>query len=86
MPRLSELQEMDDKQLNESLDSQFYTEAPSKKGEEYNKSSLISFFFSELTSKLFHRVSWTFCWFVMILNVVPKTGGIIAFEVRERNP
>ena len=29
MPRLPELQEMDDKQLNESL-SQFYTEAPSK--------------------------------------------------------
>ena len=29
MPRLLELQEMDDKQLNESL-SQFYTEAPSK--------------------------------------------------------
>ena len=29
MPRLPELQEMDDKQLNESL-SLFYTEAPSK--------------------------------------------------------
>ena len=29
MPCLPELQEMDDKQLNESL-SQFYTEAPSK--------------------------------------------------------
>ena len=50
MPRLPELQEMDDKQLNESL-SLFYIEAPSKKGEEYSKSSLISFFFffSELT-------------------------------------
>ena len=48
VPRLPELQEMDDKQLNESL-SQFYTEAPSKKGEEYSKSSLISFFFSKLT-------------------------------------
>ena len=35
---------MDDKQLNESL-SLFYIEAPSKKGEEYSKSSLISFFF-----------------------------------------
>ena len=33
------------KQLNESL-SQIYTYAPSKKGEEYTKSSLISFFFS----------------------------------------
>ena len=44
VPRLPELQEMDDKQLNESL-SLFYTEAPSKKGEEYSKSSLISFFF-----------------------------------------
>ena len=48
MPGLPELQEMDDKQLNESL-SLFYTEAPSKKGEEYSKSSLVSFFFSELT-------------------------------------
>ena len=49
MPRLPELQEMDDKQLNKSL-SLFYTKAPSKKGEEYSKSSLISFFvFSELT-------------------------------------
>ena len=38
---------MDDKQLNESL-SLFYTEVPSKKGEEYRKWSLISFF-SELT-------------------------------------
>ena len=47
MPRLPELQEMDDKQLNESL-SLFYTEVPSKKGEEYRKWSLISFF-SELT-------------------------------------
>ena len=49
MPRLPELQEMDDKQLNESL-SLFYFEAPSKHGEKYSKSSLISFlFFSELT-------------------------------------
>ena len=54
MPRLPELQEMDDKQLNESL-SQFYTEAPSKKGEEYSKSSLISFFFLNLLAKLFRR-------------------------------
>ena len=53
MPRLPELQEMDDKQLNESL-SLFYTEAPSKKGEEYSKSSLISFFFFlNLLGKLF---------------------------------
>ena len=35
---------MDDKQLNESL-SLFYTDVPSKKGEEYRKWSLISFFF-----------------------------------------
>ena len=51
MPRLPELQEMENNQLNESP-SLFYTEAPSKKGEEYSKSSLISFFlffFSELT-------------------------------------
>ena len=47
MPRLPELQEMDNKQLNESL-SQFSTEGPSKKDEEYSKSSPISFF-SELT-------------------------------------
>ena len=56
MPRLPELQEMDDKQLNESL-SQFYTEAPNKKGEEYSKSSLISFFFLNLLAKLFRRES-----------------------------
>ena len=43
MPRLPELQEMDNKQLNESL-SQFYTEGPGKKDEEYSKSSPISFF------------------------------------------
>ena len=49
MPCLPELQEMDNKQLNERL-SQFYTEAPSKKCEEYGKSSLISFF-SELSGK-----------------------------------
>ena len=54
MPRLPELQEMDDKQLNESL-SLFYTEAPSKKGEEYSKSSLISFFFLNLLAKLFRK-------------------------------
>ena len=41
------IQEMDNKQLNESL-SQFYTEGSSKKDEEYSKSSPISFF-SELT-------------------------------------
>ena len=45
---------MNDKQLNESL-SQFYTEAPSKKGEEYSKLSLISFFFLNLLAKLFRR-------------------------------
>ena len=57
MPRLPELQEMDDKQLNESL-SLFYTEAPSKKGEEYSKSSLISFFvffLQNLLAKLFRK-------------------------------
>ena len=53
MPRLPELQEMDDKQLNESL-SKFYTEAPSKNGEEYSKSSLISFFLN-LLAKLFGK-------------------------------
>ena len=56
MPRLPELKEMDDKQLNESL-SLFYIEAPSKKGEEYSKSSLISFFFFflNLLAKLFRK-------------------------------
>ena len=68
MPGLPELQEMDDKQLNESL-SLFYTEAPSKKGEEYSKSSLVSFFFLNLLAKLF----------VMILKVVRKTGGVFIF-------
>ena len=53
MPRLPELQEMDDKQLNGSL-SKFYTEAPGKKGEEYSKSSLISFFLN-LLAKLFGK-------------------------------
>ena len=50
MPRLPELQEMDNKQLNESL-SQFYTEAPSKKDDEYSKSIVANFVFSELTCK-----------------------------------
>ena len=53
MPRLPELQEMDNKQLNESL-SQFYTEALSKKDDEYSKSSLISFFLN-LLAKLFGK-------------------------------
>ena len=55
MPRLPELQEMDEKQLNESL-SLFYAEAPSKKGEENSKTSLISFFFFwNLSAKLFRK-------------------------------
>ena len=63
MPRLPELQEMDDKQLNESL-SQFYTEAPSKVVANF-------VFFSELTCETASkRVSRTFCRFVMILKVV----------------
>ena len=49
---------MDDNQLNESH-SLFSTEAPSKKGEEYSKSSLISFFFFffflNLLAKLFRK-------------------------------
>ena len=53
MPRLPELQEMDNKQLNESL-SQFYTEAPGKKDDEYSKWSLISFFLN-LLAKLFGK-------------------------------
>ena len=39
---LPKLEQMDDKQLDNSL-SQFYIEARSKRGEEYSKSSLISF-------------------------------------------
>ncbi len=39
---LPKLEEMNDEQLDDSL-AQFYTEARSKKGEEYSKSSLISF-------------------------------------------
>ena len=42
VPPLPELEEMNEKQLDESL-SRFYTEARNKKGEEYSKSSLISF-------------------------------------------
>ena len=61
MPRLPELQEMDDKQLNESL-SQFYTEAPSKVVANF-------VFFCELTCETASkRVSRTFCRFVMILK------------------
>ena len=64
MPRLPELQEMDDKQLNESL-SQFYTEAPSKVAANF------VFFFSELTCETASkRVSRPFCRFVMMLKVV----------------
>ena len=39
---LPKLEQMDEKQLDNSL-SQFYIEARSKRGEEYSKSSLISF-------------------------------------------
>ena len=39
---LPKLEEMSNEQLDNSL-SQFYTEARSKKGEEYSKSSLITF-------------------------------------------
>ena len=79
MPSLPELEEMDDKQLNESL-SQFQTEVRSKKGEEYSKSSLISFF-SELTCDTVSLiVTRTFSRFVMILKVVRKTGGVIIFN------
>ena len=41
VPPLHELEEMNEKQQDESL-SRFYTEARDKKGEEYSKSSLIS--------------------------------------------
>lgn len=39
---LPKLEEMNDEQLDDSL-AQFYSEVRSKKGEEYSKSSLISF-------------------------------------------
>ncbi|KAK2564350.1 hypothetical protein P5673_011775 [Acropora cervicornis] len=42
VPVLPKLEQMDEKQLDNSL-SQFYIEARSKRGEEYSKSSLISF-------------------------------------------
>ena len=48
MPRLPELQEMDNKQLNESL-SQFYTEAPGKVVANF------VFFFLNLLAKLLRK-------------------------------